>query len=85
MKAQANRKGQPFHQVYRVLGEDQEVTATIRAHKINGRLAVAVDNHKDRAWFMFTDTLKATLSYFKRLKETVERTGVPENSIKVLV
>ena len=84
MKAQANRKGQPFHQVLQVKGDDG-ISATIRAHKINGRLAVAADNHKDRAWFIYTDTLKATLSYFKRLKATVARTGVPENPIKVMV
>ena len=84
MKTQANRKGQPFNQVAQFRNDDGELTATLRAHKVNGRLAVAADNHKDRAWFIYTDTLKVTLDYFKRLKATVARTGVPENPIKVL-
>ncbi len=80
----SQRKGQPYHNLHREFNDDGSTALTIRGTKIDGKFAVAVDNHKDIAWFRYTGTLKATLQYFKRLKDHVSAgNGLPANPLPV--
>jgi hypothetical protein len=79
------RKGQPYHSLHREYNDDGSTRATIRGTKINGKFAVAVDDHHEVAWFRYTNDLKTTLRYFKRLKDIVARgNDLPVNPLPMV-
>jgi len=72
----------PFSMVHQVkIGNT--VVGTVRAHKVNGRFAVAADDHKENAWFRYVGNMKEALIYFKRVKDHIIASGVPVDPIKV--